>query len=93
MYFPLKGFHALVISVVAFAACLYYKLSVANLVYNKFLAIMTHAMIFSYVLGKLVYLKAFMEGTGISDRGMTGNCGIYAISLIKLISPGVCNLP
>lgn len=71
----------------AFAACLYYKLPVVNLVYNKFLAIMTHAIIFSYVLGKLVYLKAFLEGTGISDRGRTGKCGIYAISLIKLISP------
>lgn len=66
------GFSSLVISIVAFVACLYYKIPVANFVYDKFLGMITYATILSFVLSKLLYLKAWKEGTGFSEGGNTG---------------------
>lgn len=88
--YRLNGFFSLVISLVAFAACLYYKLPVVNLIYDKFLAMMTHAIILSFALSKILYLKAWFEGAGFSEHGNTGNF-IYDFFMGKQLNPQISN--
>ena len=68
----LAGFVALVISLVTFAGCLYFKLPVAKLIHKKFLSLITHALILSCLMSVLLFIKSFVEKTGVSPHGNTG---------------------
>ncbi len=57
----------------SFAACLYFKLPVAKFIHEKFLGLMTHALILSFLLSVLLFIKSYVEKTGLSPLGNTGN--------------------
>ena len=66
------GFFAFVTSVLAFAAAVYYKVPV-TIVYDKFVQLMTSAILFSFVLALYMYIKAKMESSSLLAPG--GNSG------------------
>lgn len=68
-----NGFFAFVVSLLAFAAAVYYKVPV-TIVYDKFLQIMTSAIIFSFVLAVFMYIKARRGPIkNLAPPGNTGN--------------------
>ncbi|KAL4237764.1 hypothetical protein ACF0H5_002476 [Mactra antiquata] len=68
-----NGFFAFVVSLLAFAAAVYFKLPV-TLVYDKFIQLMTSAILFSTALALFMYVKARMGPTrNLAPGGNTGN--------------------
>lgn len=70
--YRLNGFLALMLSVIGFAACVYFKVYVA-LVYDTFLGIITATLIWSVLVSVTVYVMAGMQKKGLSPGGNTGN--------------------
>ena len=62
----------MVISLATFAGCLYFKLPIAKLIHEKFLALITHALLLSCLLSVLLFIKSYVEKTGLSPHGNTG---------------------
>ena len=70
--FLFAGFSALIISLASFVACLYYKLPVAKIINEKLLGLITHALILSFILSVLLFIKSYVEKSGLSPLGNTG---------------------
>lgn len=66
------GFLALMLSVIGFAACVYFKVKVA-LVYETFLGIITATLIWSVLVSVTVYVMARVQKKGLSPGGNTGS--------------------
>ena len=67
------GFFAYIVSLLAFAAAVYFKVPV-TIVYDKFLQLMTSAIIFSFVLAVFMYVKARRgPAKNLASAGNTGN--------------------
>ena len=60
------------LSVIGFAACVYFKVNVA-LVYDKFLGIITATLIWSVLVSVTVYVMARVQKKGLSPGGNTGS--------------------
>ncbi|XP_028409831.1 delta(14)-sterol reductase-like [Dendronephthya gigantea] len=86
--YRLNGFSALIISLVLFAACLHFKIPVAKFIHGKFLALITHSLIFSFILSVLLYIKSYVEKTGLSKFGSTGNV-IYDFFMGRQTNPRI----
>lgn len=83
--YRLNGFLALMISVIGFAACLYFKVDV-TLVYDSFLGITTATICWSFFIAFIVYIKARIQKTGLSPKGNTGN-SIYDFFVGHQLNP------
>lgn len=60
------------LSVIGFAACVYFKVKVP-LVYDTFLGIITATLIWSVLVSVTVYVMACMQKKGLSPGGNTGS--------------------
>ena len=60
------------LSVIGFAACVYFKVNVA-LVYDRFLGIITATLIWSVLVAVTVYVMARVQKKGLSPGGNTGS--------------------
>lgn len=69
-FFP--GFFAYVVSVLGFVAAVYFKVPV-TIVYDKFLQLLTSAIVFSAALAVFVYIKARLGPT--RNLAPAGNSG------------------
>jgi hypothetical protein len=76
--FLFTGFSAFLISIASFAACIYYKLPVAKMINEKFLGLITHALILAFILSVFLFVKSYVQQTGISPLGNTGE--VYILS-------------
>ena len=79
------GFLALMLSVIGFAACVYFKVKVA-LVYDTFLGIITATLIWSVLVSVTVYVMARVQKKGLSPGGNTGSWtwNIFCNQAIKM---------
>lgn len=69
--FCYSGFIALMLSVHAFAACIYFKVPV-TLVYDCFIGIITATLLWSVMVAVIVYVMARKQKKGLSPGGNTG---------------------
>ena len=69
------------ISVIGFAACLYFKVDV-TLVYDSFLGITTATICWSFFIAFIVYIKARVQKTGLSPKGNTGRDRVIVITTV-----------
>ena len=86
----LTGFFAYVTSLVAFSVALYYKVPV-TIVYDKFLPLMTSAVVFSFVLAVFLYIKAKLAPA--NKRAPGGNTGMFIVlyqPILKKLLHYVC---
>lgn len=60
------------LSMIGFAACVYFKVKVA-LVYDTFLGIITATLIWSVLVSVTVYVMARVQKKGLSPGGNTGS--------------------
>ena len=88
--YRLNGFSSLAISVVSFVACLYYKLPVAKMINEKLLGLITHALILSFILSVLLFIKSYVEKSGVSPLGNTGNA-IYDFFMGRQLNPRIAS--
>lgn len=88
--YRLNGFSALLISLATFAACLYFKLPIAKLIHGKFLGLITHALLLSFILSVLLFIKSYVEKTGFSVLGNTGN-PIYDFFMGRQLNPRIAS--
>ena len=65
------GYIALMLSVIGFAACIYFKVPV-TLVYDSFLGIITATILWSVTVAVIVYVMARKQKTGLAPGGKTG---------------------
>ena len=70
------------LSVVGFAACIYFKVPV-TLVYDCFIGIITATLLWSVVVAVIVYVMARKQKTGLSPGGNTGL--MYNLSHLHLV--------
>ena len=59
------------LSVIGFAACIYFKVNV-TLVYDTFLGIITATILWSVSIAVIVYVMAHKQKKGLSPGGNTG---------------------
>lgn len=73
------------LSVIGFAACVYFKVKVA-LVYDTFLGIITATLIWSVLVSVTVYVMARVQKKGLSPGGNTGSWtwSIFCNKAIKI---------
>ncbi|KAL9953546.1 hypothetical protein ACROYT_G040979 [Oculina patagonica] len=80
-----NGFIALMLSVHAFAACIYFKVPV-TLVYDCFIGIITATLLWSVMVAVIVYVMARKQKKGLSPGGNTGNV-IYDFFMGHQLNP------
>ena len=69
------------LSVIGFAACIYFKVPV-TLVYDSFLGIITATILWSVTVAVIVYVMARKQKTGLAPGGKTGTvCEVLASHL------------
>ena len=74
------GFIALMLSVVGFAACVYFKVPVHR-VYDTFIGIITATILWSVTVAVIVYVMARRQKKGLAPGGNTGTYKILACYL------------
>ncbi|XP_046848396.1 LOW QUALITY PROTEIN: delta(14)-sterol reductase TM7SF2-like [Xenia sp. Carnegie-2017] len=89
--YRLNGLYALFISVATFWAGFYFKLPIAQFIRDKFLALMTHALLLSLAVSIYLLIKSSIENTGLSTLGNTGNL-IYDFFMGRQLNPRIGNL-
>lgn len=74
-----SGFFAYVVSFLALLAALYFKVPV-TIVYDKFIPLMTSAIIFSFALAVFLYIKAKLGPENkIAPGGNTGMKSVFSV--------------
>lgn len=83
--YRMNGFFALMLSVIGFGACIYFKVNV-TLVYDTFIGIITATIVWSVIVSVTVYVMAQSQKKGLSPGGNTGNV-IYDFFMGHQLNP------
>ena len=82
--FSFSGFFAYVVSFIALFAALYFEVPV-TVVYDKFIPLMTSAILFSFVMSVLLYIKARLgPDSQKAPLGNTGDKWLFIIGHLKI---------
>lgn len=85
-----NGFFAYVVSLLAFSAAVYFKVPV-TIVYDKFVQLMTSAIIFSFLLALFVYIRARRGSANmLAPGGNSGNI-VYDFFMGHQLNPRIRN--
>lgn len=81
------GFLALMVSLLAVGAGVYYKVPV-TVVYKKFFKVMTAAVVFSFFLSFFLYIKSRLVPQ--SKLAAPGNSGMLAYEMASVVCSTLC---